>query len=335
MHQAHCPLTDYLSQDIIDSQDIMEDEATFSARAQRARGREHDQRASLATLGLSEVEAVEYVLMLSRDEANERARHETSAVTGAVATSSRQVIDEGVFEGDFDSVPAPISSDSLMSSPSIVSSNSSGSSSSTSSGRESVTKSPITHGIGSGHPTPQATRLSRAASSHSSNSSSNNKIKISPPYRAEPLEAGMVWGEGEVQGTRLGLEDHYFPPIDNETTDGRTADSRPETPSLISDRKGHIGSAWSTPLTKKLSLSPSNTKGDKGADRHPLSSLRSSVPGMAPGPSRAPPTASRSQVDATFNSSVVDENEDGIDEDLRFALELSLAEAQSVDDVCT
>jgi hypothetical protein len=204
LHESHLLLliADYLTQDLIESQDIMEDEATFSARAQRARGREHDQREGMATLGLSEVEAVEYVLMLSREEANERARYEASAENEAAATSNSHDVDEGVFEGDFDGDGRldggdwrPQTPANSRSAPSIVSS---GSSSSFSSGRSSVTTSP---GIGLVHPIP---RMGISRFSPSSSSSTNAKIQISPPYRAEPLEAAAE-GEGreDEQGTRF------------------------------------------------------------------------------------------------------------------------------------
>ncbi|KAJ7824667.1 hypothetical protein B0H14DRAFT_2597051 [Mycena olivaceomarginata] len=71
-----------------------------SAHVQRAYGREREQRARLETLGLDEAEAVEYILMLSREEAVER-QHNAAA----------QAIDEGVFEGDFDDeITAPTQS---------------------------------------------------------------------------------------------------------------------------------------------------------------------------------------------------------------------------------
>jgi len=306
----------------------MADDATFYARAHRVRGREHDQRESLATLGLSEVEAVEYVLMLSRDEANERIRNESNANMGV---GSSHDIDEGVFEGDFDGdsldddMTASISTS--ISTPSIVSSNSSGSSGSFS-GRSSATTSPIAR---LGHPIPGTARVIGmprfSPSSHSSSSSTNQKIQVSPREREEPLEAGVEWRErGEIEeemrGTRLGLEDHYFPPVDStaKNVDGIDAmdivHSRPGTSSPKSNKKKSSvpsNSAWSTPLTKRLSFSPSNKMADNTSSRSVVVS----------GSARVSPSMSRSPF--IGGRDVGSE----IDEDLRFALELSLAEAKS------
>jgi hypothetical protein len=58
------------------------------AHVQRIYGREREHRSTLDSLGLSELEAVEYVLMLSRQEEEER--------------QLRMAREEGVFEGDFD-----------------------------------------------------------------------------------------------------------------------------------------------------------------------------------------------------------------------------------------
>ncbi|KAJ7646978.1 WD40-repeat-containing domain protein [Roridomyces roridus] len=83
-----------MNEEIVESRHLLQEESRY---AQRAYGRAREQRAGLETLGLDEVEAVEYVLMLSREEAMERERQ-------------RPPIEEGVFEGDFDEVPAPAAS---------------------------------------------------------------------------------------------------------------------------------------------------------------------------------------------------------------------------------
>ncbi|KAJ7451731.1 WD40-repeat-containing domain protein [Mycena galericulata] len=142
-----------MHQAIVESRHLLEEE---SSNVQRAYGREREQRARLETLGLDEVEAVEYVLMLSREEAIERER-----------SASALAIDEGVFEGDFDfddAVPgarrtSPARSPSPPPSPAH-----------SSPPRASAVQSP------NGRPIPRP-------------SPSNNKIQVSPPLKAEPSEA--------------------------------------------------------------------------------------------------------------------------------------------------
>ena len=73
------------------NQSRLELEEQGRAHASRPNGSEMEQRERLAALGLSEVEAVEYVLMVSRDEEEQR-RH-------AMGSSST---DEGVFSVDSD-----------------------------------------------------------------------------------------------------------------------------------------------------------------------------------------------------------------------------------------
>ncbi|EIN05759.1 hypothetical protein PUNSTDRAFT_106754 [Punctularia strigosozonata HHB-11173 SS5] len=90
-----------LKRDIADSRRALAEE---QSKKRAIYGREREQRNTLDHLGLNEVEAVEYVLMLSRDE-EERRR------------VARGGYDEGVFEGDFDEdavtsdrdTPSPIS----------------------------------------------------------------------------------------------------------------------------------------------------------------------------------------------------------------------------------
>lgn len=349
-------MTDYLTQDIIESQDIMEDEAKFSARAHRARRREHDQRQGLTNLGLSEVEAVEYVLMLSRDEVNGPARSETSAQTAAADISNSYDIDEGVFEGDFDcigpegsldngkigsrtlgtfSMPTSTSFRTINSGTppsSIAVSNSSGSISSFSSGLSSATTSPVAHLDYPIPGTPWAVGTPKF--SHSSYSSGSSKVQVSPSYRAEALEAGTGWGIEEVPRTRLGLEDHHFPPIGGTGTENssksltrgviNSANILTEFTSATMSPKSKrqrssvaSSSAWST---QQLSLFPS----DRMMGLNMPSSSSSTGPAVLTG-------STRGSVTMNHSPTRVVENQDGseMDNDLRFVLELSLAEAQS------
>ena len=61
-----------MTEAIMESHDILSDENLYLGRARQAQVNAQAQRRGMASLGLSEVEAVEYVLMLSRDEANAR-----------------------------------------------------------------------------------------------------------------------------------------------------------------------------------------------------------------------------------------------------------------------
>jgi hypothetical protein len=117
---------------------------------QRAHGNEQEQINELNRLGLDEVEAVEYVLMLSRDEEEMRLRNGSGG-------NPRHIEEEGVFEGEDD-----ISASSSSLDRSHVSASSSRSDSSS----------------------PPSQR------SFSTFNGSSSKIQISPRSRPEPTEAG-------------------------------------------------------------------------------------------------------------------------------------------------
>ena len=293
------------TQDIIESKYVMYDEVESSSRGSPADGRERDQRAGLDTLGLTETEAVEYVLMLSRDEANDRARV--------------KIEDDGVFQGDFDDEREDAFDD--YGAPPLSSSASSGSASS---GRSSVTTSPGLRSIRVGRPIPalQGLAMPRASplSLSSSNSSSNQKVQVSPPYQVEPMEAGTEWLEGgrSENGTieRSGLEDHHFPPVvGTRIGDPTRKIKRPED---VTHKRGEpskakstltSSSAWSTPLTKKLA--------NRDSSAASFAPSTSQFPNLSPAFGPAQPSA----------AAVCDGFD--MDEDLRFAIELSLAEASS------
>ena len=82
---------------ITESRDLLSCE---KKRVQHVLGREEEQQAGLNSLGLSETEALEYVLMLSRDEMNKN-----SNIIGGTDVSSSQtsvIANEGLFKRDFD-----------------------------------------------------------------------------------------------------------------------------------------------------------------------------------------------------------------------------------------
>ncbi|KAJ3761718.1 hypothetical protein EV360DRAFT_67650 [Lentinula raphanica] len=75
-------------------------------RARKTYGREREHHANLERLGLSEAEALEYVLMLSRDEVSGPAPRagEGSSRQGQFSNSSSSM-EDAVFEGEFDDIP--------------------------------------------------------------------------------------------------------------------------------------------------------------------------------------------------------------------------------------
>ncbi|KAJ8517009.1 hypothetical protein ONZ45_g5762 [Pleurotus djamor] len=265
---------------ISESRDLIRDSSTLPEGVFERKQNELSQRLGLESLGLSEVEAVEYVLMLSREE------HET-AQTG---------IEEGVFDADFDldgSGPVPSSSNQRSLSPSPPPSEttiSSGASSRASSRRSSF------------HSSPQASRSFTRASP----SSVNTKLQLSARQPEEPKEAAPThFGrpiDRPAKSKAKGVDhsEKHFPNMPKSTS--------PTSPSLskrsISASSVSPPSAWCTPLamTKSSSSSHAKTspsKGDQGKQK------------------------------ATAKNS----NMDDMDDDLRFAIELSMAEAVSRGDV--
>ena len=198
-----------------------------------ARERQREQREQLDYLGLSEVEAVEYVLMLSRDEANANAK--TTSSSGANTSETQVEEDHGMFEGDFDIEYNTDNDEGDDYNQSFTHSTFSG-------GRRSGTSSTsIPLAWSSSHSSLSSSGSLSSCSNHSMNrttttwsptvaphrfkpspSSSNEKVQVSPPFRMEPMEAGQAWfvdcnAVGPSSGdadTSLGEEEgHVFPPI--------------------------------------------------------------------------------------------------------------------------
>lgn len=241
-----------MKQTILESQhdhhQLLLDESKYkkhlaSNSSEYARQREREQREGLEHLGLSEVEAVEYVLMLSRDEANANPKAESGSGT---STSETQFEDQAVFEGDFDTehntdneeeddryrnfTHSTVSGSrrSSISSTSIPttwsSSHSSSSSSASISSRSSHSNlTTVTRTIS----TELTTTADRRSIPRPIPYSSNEKVQVSSPSRAEPTEAGEEWlvGYNPVRldpGSSSGdthtsaeveLEARIFPPI--------------------------------------------------------------------------------------------------------------------------
>ena len=223
-----------------------------------AKEREREQRERLEHLGLSEVEAVEYVLMLSRDEANANARSES----GSGVSNISETHDQGIFEGDFDTEHNTDDDDDDR--PSFTHSTVSGSRRSST----SSTSIPMAWASDSSLSSSSASLSSRSSHSNLTNvtrtiamhrsiprpipSSSNEKIQISPPFKAEPMEAGEEWlvdynavGSRSVStsgdtNTSMGaeMEAHIFPPIGNVRNEAQDPQKDDEKVRKKDDSKG-------------------------------------------------------------------------------------------------
>ncbi|KAG1853158.1 WD40-repeat-containing domain protein [Suillus subalutaceus] len=229
--------------------------AEENAYARHTMGREREQRSTLTVLGLSESEAVEYVLMLSREEEEHRRVSHT--------------LDEGVFEVDFeDETFLPLAS-----------------SSSTAHGSANQS-SPSSLSDYCSHAYPRAARPM-----------TNEKVQVSPVFVPEPMEAGVTISPLRIPtflpssspGTRSSPEVarstsssfEHFPSISTSISSSTSSLER-------------IRSAWSTPLRASFSSASMEIH-----DRWPEGEFRAPL------------------------------DLDEMDDDLKFAIELSLAEARS------
>ncbi|GJE93007.1 F-box protein [Phanerochaete sordida] len=240
---------------------------------QQGYGRAREQNHTLEHLGLTEVEAVEYVLMLSRDE-EERRRLE----------QNRDEFE--VFGGDFDEdVQTPITSP-----PSFL---------------DTASSSTNRYGF------PNRAQFAP--------SSSMAKIQISPRVRPEPTEAGFscsplsrsVSGSlsSSISSSRGLSRTSSQAPSRGDPTQFPAMAATP-TRRSISGSPASARSAWSTPLRAAHSEGPSSPRAS------------ASVAGSPAAP-RAPGVSLLSE---KFAEAMAVREED---EDLRYALELSLAEARS------
>ncbi|KAI0363927.1 hypothetical protein BV20DRAFT_975037 [Pilatotrama ljubarskyi] len=292
-----------MHRDIAESRRELEEEQTHT---RRTFGREREQLSTLAHLGLSEVEAVEYVLMLSRDEEEARWRH-------AVESSAYRE-DEGVFMADFDDVPTPMVTPSTM----LGSESSSAVSSRTPSF--------------SGHSSPSSgagTSIFQGgrAFPHPMPSTSNHKVQVSPRFRPEPMEAGSSVSpppSGSISASSGG--GGVPPPV----SDNEHFPAVSRTPSSASGSASARTSVPSTPASSVRNSVAGSPHSVRSAWSTPLRSLHSSeAPSPSQSPARSLPRAAAVSSSTAGRSdgalALVDED----DEDLRFAIELSLAEARS------
>ena len=381
-----------MNQTILESQhdhrQLLLDESKYKKshpNSSYAREREREQREQLEHLGLSEVEAVEYVLMLSRDEANSNARIEGGSRANI---SETQLEAQGIFEGDFDielntdndeEDDYDLSSRRSSTSSTFIPSWSSSSSLSTHSSYSSLTA--MTR-------TTTAAEAMRRSIPRPIPSSSNEKIQVSPPFRAEPMGAGEEYNAvrsstSEDANTNMGeeMEAHIFPPIvsdgvrniGNEVQDlkkedgekdkgpkGKKKKNRKDTRKDRPEGKDKAPTAElpsansSSSINTLISFSPSSSASSTSASAWSSASsvgqnygqrrASTSTPafaGTAPrnawtsgGPSLSarisPPTPHYRQQQQSGRRAVtsMDSNMD-MDEDLKFAIELSLVEARS------
>jgi hypothetical protein len=271
-----------LHKDINESRRELEHEKAYTQRTMRRRREQHS---TLNKLGLSEVEAVEYALMLSREEEEHR--------------RFSPAIDEGVFPRDSeDEIVLPIASSSLP-----------------------------THGF----PSPSTNQSSSSLSDHHSRTYpraarpvTNEKVQVSPVFVPEPMEAGVTISPLRISTSLPGSSTvtlpvivpsgssshEHFPLISSSlsSSSGRFIASSPE----------HARSAWNTPLRSAPSPSPSPSSHGSSPHVDTPTLGRSSV------------SLSSASIDVHYGQSEEEHlGPDEMDDDLKFVIELSLAEARS------
>lgn len=254
------------------------------ATTRRTFGREREQQSTLDNLGLSEVEAVEYILMLSREE-EERRRQAEAQITA----------DDGVFAGSFDEdLQTPVvTPSSFMDRPAA---------------------NMFIHN-GRTYPRPL-------------HPTSTSRIHVSPRLRPEPMEAGSSASPGSfslsssVSSSRSASSSQLALPPRDDPSHFPSMSSTP-THRSISGSPESVRSAWSTPLRMSRSEGPSSPHGS--------GSLVSSPAAHTSGMSLLSARFAQAQVQdgvAVASAGSLGSSADE-DADLRYAIELSLAEARS------
>ncbi|KAL0952795.1 hypothetical protein HGRIS_007020 [Hohenbuehelia grisea] len=320
-----------LRRDIHESEDILQDSMPLPGTPER-RAREHDQRSGLDTLGLSEAEAVEYVLMLSRDEheLQETSRLEYEFSAGPSTSNADLGVSDEEFDfddaiqpsalhspstDDEDQTPSPTASTSSLGSLSAAFSGASMQMTPAQVGRAIPRTS--SHSASSASLPASASSLGSltaalsSASIHGGRSiprtvpsASPAKVQVSPRFVPEPMEAGASYPAASGHGRSLGSSPvatgsisaaAHFPPMEvSVSPHARVGVPKPGQASVSPP-----ASAWSTPL--KVKAQGGTAEKGKAAQ---------SATTVVPSPPR----------------------DEEMDEDLRFAIELSIAEARSRED---
>lgn len=304
---------------IAESFDVMEtDRASSSSRAVLG-GKVREQRTALDELGLEESEALEYVLMLSRDEEEERQRQMlgTSVESASSIASSTSQSSSGHSAGIIERAD----SDASLSPRLSAQEDSPGDD-------EIFSMTPI--------PTPPSSPpLTAWSSRRSSNASSahprampityNRKVQVTPPFRPEAIEAGtspsMFSLDGSVPIPRKNSNNEFdFPAI--------SASSSPNN-------------AWSGSLPKPSRAPLSGSPAGLVTVANPAAASKSSsTSGSPPKPGRAwssivrssgtPPRtsipAARAETVTQYLPSMMPTSAEDEDEMLRLALEASLTQ---------
>ncbi|RDB17701.1 F-box/WD repeat-containing protein pof10 [Hypsizygus marmoreus] len=282
-----------LHQTISESKDLLKQEAEYNKKAY---GREREHWKRLQSMGLDETEAVEYVLMLSRDEALQRQRHVESQ--GQSSSTGGGYEEEGVFEGDFEE-------EIIMHSDPFTASASSNSLSTPSASGASTPRSGFT-----------IPRVSR--------STSNQKVQVSPRLIPEPMEAGFEpTALAPSTSSSVSSDETHFPHISASSSPSpQTAIMMSRTHSSGSNSDHSLSGKTQAGLSSgSLSGSPRSIR-STSAWRTPLSISR-------PVSNSSGSSAASSSVGARPYSHLGLDGADALDEELRFAIELSLAEARS------
>jgi hypothetical protein len=234
---------------------------------------EREQLTQLHNLGLTELEAVEYTLMLSRDEELQKLQ----------MSNNEHVHEEGIFDADESSNSQSGSDQSTLSSSSV-------------------------HQY-----SPPPLRSSTSGSSTSSYgclvplvspSSSNIKVQVSPRFYPEPMEAGGLFGSpSEPQSIPQGNPSSF--------------------PSSSCSQSTHGSITLLATPSKQNSAGTGSPSGKPNAWNKPL-------PGTGLAVSPSVPTGNPLQFSVRRDWEVEAERYGEVEDmELRFALELSLAEAQS------
>lgn len=281
-----------MQQAILESKKLLKEE---SEHVQRVYGRERGQRAKLDKLGLDETEAVEYLMMLSRDEAAER---------GVADQQIAAFIEEGVFEGDFDdllhhSTHASTSTD-RPDFPSVSSPSASPS-----------------HRFRIGKPIP---RTSLPASTPGVKESSQKKLQENPEHTGiKPDDEPSSPSPGGVSPR----DDPRFPAISTSAGTNTNTSPTPVRSTTRATTSGVAGSSSSSSGGGSAPLSTSSRSTDS-----------TRAPAWGTPLARSPPHSRGSSVRSTSpwsraRSGGESGGDEEMDADLKFALELSLAEAMS------
>lgn len=295
------------------------------------RAQELEQRDALDVLGLDEVEAVEYALMLSRDEEALR-QQDDEELASIIAESSTDLVDEDdlLFEmtDDFDNMPSSFRRQRTLS----RSSNTSSSATSAASHRTSSSPYLST-------PTPSPKPTSAYNSSPSLSPTGSSKVRISPRLRDEPLEAGgLGLSMSPLSLARINTNVWQTPPANHTPED---FPSFAITPGSGSRHTAASLSDW----TSVRSASPGDNSPPSGQRSWSAVARSTSSAGTSPtieAIHRAPSTSSNivsgstpraattaSLVSATRPTTNVAPDFDNEDDELQYVLQLSLAEARS------